>query len=83
MNITYILTIAFMIIIFILGVIGLSSPDKIVKYYSKYRKNDPNFIKVINKNWFYPSLRISSILFILYSITVIFLIIGKIFSLIH
>jgi TRAP-type C4-dicarboxylate transport system permease small subunit len=66
MDISYILIIIFMILILILGIVGI------------YTKNHPKVIEIINKSWFYQSLKISSVLLILYSITIIFLIIKKV-----
>ncbi|GEN75078.1 hypothetical protein CHA01nite_08180 [Chryseobacterium hagamense] len=77
MNIYYILTIIFMILILILGIMGIFFPNKIINYYLKYTNNHPKVIEIINKNWFQPSFKISSILLILYSLVIIFLIAKK------
>jgi len=78
MDIYYILTIIFMILILILGIVGIYSPNRIIKYYLKYTKNHPKVIEIINECWFYRSFKISSVLLILYSITIILLIIKKV-----
>ncbi len=78
MDIYYILTIIFMILILILGIVGIYSPNRIVNYYLKYTKNHPKVIEIINKSWFSRSFKISSVLLILYSITIILLIIKKV-----
>lgn len=78
MNISYIFIIIFMILILILGIVGVFLPDIIVNYYLKYAKNHPKVLKIINKSWFHISFKISSILLIVYSIAIIFLMLRKI-----
>lgn len=77
MDISYVLTIIFMILILIWGIIGLYSPNKIIEYYLKYTKNHPRVVRIIDKSWFYPSFKISCVLLILYSIVIIILLMRK------
>lgn len=77
MDISYVLTIIFMILILIWGIIGLCSPNRIIEYYLKYTKHHSGVVRTINKSWFYPSFKISSFLLILYSIAIIILIMRK------
>lgn len=78
MDISYILTIILMVLILILGIVGIYSPNRIINYYLKYTKNHPKVIEIINKSWFYRSFKVSSVLLILYSIAIILLIIKKV-----
>ncbi len=77
MDISYVLIIIFMVLILIFGIIGIVSPGITISYYLKYTKSHPKIIKVTNKRWFYVSLKISSVLLIVYSIAVLFLITRK------
>lgn len=77
MDISYVVIIIFMILILILGIAGIVSPDVIVNHYLKYTKNHPKIIKITNKSWFYVSFKISSVLLVVYSIAVLFLLTRK------
>ncbi|MBP1164591.1 uncharacterized protein YneF (UPF0154 family) [Chryseobacterium sp. PvR013] len=78
MDISYILMIIFMMLFLIFGIVGVYYPNKIIKYYLKYTKQDPRVLQVMNKSWFYPSFKISSFLLILYLIVIIVLLLRRI-----
>lgn len=75
MDISDILTFFFMLLILLIGILGIFSPKTIVNYYMKYTNNHHKVVKITGKSWFFTSLKISSMLLILYATTIIFLII--------